>query len=542
MRNLFIYLKNNIFKLVNLKHIIIHPFLIIIYPVLFLYIRTGFEIELIQIFRSIIFLLLFSAVLLASLYWFLRDWDRTGILTTLWIVYLFYFGSSFRVIQGKSIIGINLSNPITLFILWTILFGFLSIIIIKSHLKYSEIFTLWLNIVAIVVILQPIFYTAVILKLNSDDPLMDWNPNQIVHDPIIIEGPLPDIYYIVLDGYGREDILFEVFNYSNQDFINGLRNRDFYIADQSNTNYVQTALSLASSLNLDYLSQLQESGESSRNRIHLKNLISESQIREFLNFYNYQLITFNTGYNLTKIEDPDIYFDNFVALNSFEEVILSNSILFLLDDYSNNKLPFFSYKTHRSRIQFTLDQIQDIPSIEAPTFTVAHIMIPHPPFVFDKDGKPVSPDWPFNIQDANLFSGSRSYYKSGYIDQLIYANDQVLSLIDTVMNESESPPIIIIQGDHGSRMLLNWDSEDENCFREAGSILNAYYLPGIDLSNLYPSISPVNSFRIVLNEFFSQNLPILEDRTYFSNFSQPYNFEDITDKLTEACDVSGFSQ
>ena len=540
MRNFIISLKKNITKYFNLKNLIIHPFLIAIYPILDLFARTGFELEPQLPLRSIVFVLSLTVILLLLLYWFLRDWDRTGILSTIGIVFFYYFGSAFRGLQGKFFIGYKIFQPLTVFILWALLFVTLAIFIKRSKLHQKKIFTLWLNLVTIILIAQPVFYTVLILKINYQDPLHYWEANNIPQNRINLRADLPDIYYIIVDGYGREDTLSDIFNYSNHEFTMALSDRGFYVADQANSNYVQTALSITSSLNLDYLSELQESGENSKSRTILKKLISDSQIRKILNLYNYKFIAFNTGHNLTKIEEADIYYDNFLGFNSFEEILLSNTILFLLDDYSNNKFPFFSYKTHRSRIRFTLDRIQDIPSIQGPTFTIAHIMIPHPPFVFDKNGNPVSPDGPFNMHDANDFPGSESNYKSGYINQLQYANDQLLVLIDTILDESESPPIIVLQGDHGSRMLLDWGSINESCFREASSILNAYYLPGIDSSKLYPSISPVNSFRIILNEYFSQHFPVLEDKTYFSNFSQPYNFIDVTEKLSEDCGFIGY--
>ena len=45
-------------------------------------------------------------------------------------------------------------------------------------------------------------------------------------------------------------------------------------------------------------------------------------------------------------------------------------------------------------------------------------------------------------------------------------------------------------------------------------ILNAYHLPGDGIEALYPNISPVNTFRVIFNEYFGFNLPLLEDQSY----------------------------
>jgi hypothetical protein len=78
------------------------------------------------------------------------------------------------------------------------------------------------------------------------------------------------------------------------------------------------------------------------------------------------------------------------------------------------------------------------------------------------------------------------------------------------VQDSRIPPVIIVQGDHGPLPDLTEEPSQRL------PILNAYYLPGVEMdSMLYPSISPVNSFRVVLNSYFGQNLPLLEDQSYF---------------------------
>ena len=47
------------------------------------------------------------------------------------------------------------------------------------------------------------------------------------------------------------------------------------------------------------------------------------------------------------------------------------------------------------------------------------------------------------------------------------------------------------------------------------AILTAAYLPGGSQdSRLYPSISPVNTFRVVFNRYFGARYPLLPDRPY----------------------------
>ena len=80
-----------------------------------------------------------------------------------------------------------------------------------------------------------------------------------------------------------------------------------------------------------------------------------------------------------------------------------------------------------------------------------------------------------------------------------------------------------------------WSSLENTCLGERMPILNAYYLPGQKTEALYPSISPVNSFRVVLNEYFDQDLPLLPDRQYFALWETPYQWTEVTGQTNESC-------
>jgi hypothetical protein len=97
---------------------------------------------------------------------------------------------------------------------------------------------------------------------------------------------LPDIYYVILDGYAREDILQEVYQFENSEFIGSLEEQGFFVAKESQSNYIQTSLSLASSMNFEYLSAFEdiESG----NRYPMRDLVHNSRIRSILQHYGYR--------------------------------------------------------------------------------------------------------------------------------------------------------------------------------------------------------------------------------------------------------------
>ena len=95
------------------------------------------------------------------------------------------------------------------------------------------------------------------------------------------------------------------------------------------------------------------------------------------------------------------------------------------------------------------------------------------------------------------------------------------------MNETDHQPIIIIESDHGTSFDFDWNNPTNEMLKQRLSNLNAYYMPkGQEL--LYDTITPVNSFRIMFNSNFNGNFELLEDKVYWSNYDEPYKFEDIT--------------
>ena len=67
----------------------------------------------------------------------------------------------------------------------------------------------------------------------------------------------------------------------------------------------------------------------------------------------------------------------------------------------------------------------------------------------DADGRPLRPAYPFTLDDASHFPDTREAYTSGYRAQLAYVNQLVLQTVDHLLATSESPPVIVLQGDHG---------------------------------------------------------------------------------------------
>ena len=62
-------------------------------------------------------------------------------------------------------------------------------------------------------------------------------------------------------------------------------------------------------------------------------------------------------------------------------------------------------------------------------------------------------------------------------------------------------------------------------------ILNAFYLPEVDNDILYPTITPVNTFRVVFNLYFDADFELLPDENYATNYRNINSFIGVTDKI-----------
>jgi len=119
----------------------------------------------------------------------------------------------------------------------------------------------------------------------------------------------------------------------------------------------------------------------------------------------------------------------------------------------------------------------------------------------------------------------------------MFANSKVQSALEAIISRSVEPPVIILQSDHGPGSLLNKEDLRSTYLKERMSILNAYYLPDSGDAQLYEEITPVNTFRVVLNSYFGTDLELLGDESYFSTWSHPYVFINVTDDV--AAEVGG---
>ena len=322
-----------------------------------------------------------------------------------------------------------------------------------------------------------------------------------------LSGSSPDIYYIILDMYARADVLEDVYHYDNSEFLSFLTDKGFYVASKSRTNYHHTLQSLASSLNLMYLDGIAEQmGRGYTNIRPLTVMVKSSKVMQYLRDRGYTIVTFSTGHEFTDNKEVDVYLKpNWWHPSQFQRGLMETTPFATLqktrDDF------------HRSRILYIVDHLADATQIDGPTFVFAHILAPHPPYAFGPNGEPVQSK-PHEEYEYDEFI-------EVYRNQVSHINMRIRTAIEEILSQSPEQPIIIVQADHGAAFR-------NETIRARIPILNVYYFPDQNYDALYEGITPVNTFRVVFNNYFGTDYELLEDRSYFVD--SPYLYTDVTDE------------
>lgn len=343
-------------------------------------------------------------------------------------------------------------------------------------------------------------------------------------------------YYIILDGYGRADMLQAVHGFNNSAFVDALEQSGFIVASRSQANYPRTLLSLSSSLNMQYLETMSSVMGDSNLWWPVMGTVQQSEVRKILQNWGYKTVFFASVWDYTDIRDGDFYEAPYpVMLKNFYNSFLNFTNLSILRSIDRFGVAYPSYDTHRRIILFSFKRLPEVAAIPGPKFVFAHIVAPHPPYVFDRTGNPVDSDFPYSLIDPYRQRGDILESRNSYLDQLMFINQEILTTIDGILANSNIPPSIILQADHGPGILIDYNSIENSCLYERFSILNAYYLPGVDRDSVPMDLSPVNSFRFIFNSYFQTKLEILPNRQYFSTSDNFYQFTDVTGQTNDMC-------
>ena len=514
--------------------LVVYPFLAAVYPVMALYALNLREmVPMGSMIMPALVAILATGVVLLVLRRVFGDWERAGALTLVTLVLFFTYGLFWNV-YGPSFPG---GHRVQLGV-WGIAFlaGLGAVRLLGTARLRSATPVLNLALAALVVA-NGVAIARFQISILGDAGVVRANQSDGA-GPIDVEQ-LPDIYWIILDRYGSEDVVREYYDHDISSFVEALRDRGLYVADEATANYLKTYPSILATRNMEYLD-----GEELASRATAaddwspmyRDFVGSFRLLDFLRPLGYRFIYSGSHWQYTASHpEADVNYLYDEEQDEFLDVLRDATMLQAAERFIGApELDWRRRYWERTRFQF--ESLHDSARLGSPKFVHAHLALPHSPYLFEPDGSFV----PQELEDART-------REQNYANNVDYANAAVLSLIDDLLAvDPEDQPIIVIQADEGPFPLrfeeggagFSWTDEatDEELHEKMG-IMSAFFLPGFpgeraEDAGLYPSITPVNEFRVILNQYFGADYELLPDRNYvWPDQTDIYQFVDVTDRV-----------
>lgn len=477
-----------------------YPFILSAYPILQI-----FTINIYQTYPYTLVLPLFLSILMGLSILFickrwLGDWHAAALACAVSLFLFYAYGHILDALPPESL-PVQPALPVV----W-VLFG-AAILRAIAHFRQRtdlSVYTPTLNFMSIVFILFPIA-SLIRIGIATTQPFA-FEKDHFVDLSNANLAEKPDVYYIIMDGYGRSDLTRNEYGFDDSKFINSLVNMGFAIAKCSQSNYPNTGMSLSSSLNMDYLQNLSQVFNSKQSNVfYFAKALRENALERSLESAGYTTVAFESGFPWAELSaDHFIRAEKRFPINEFDVLLVKTTFLRALDQYNLLSMSSLSDARYLERFTTALNSSDQLAQIPGPKFVFIHIMASHIPFVVDRNG--------------NALASQERVSIKGYVEQSTYSGEKVTALVQQILAASKTPPIIVIQGDHAPHL----DDNRLNAF----PILNAYYLPG-HTDKIYPHISPINTFRVILNAYFGANFPLLEDISYDPDEAKPEPFTQV---------------
>ena len=474
-------------------------FLLPLFFVLHAYRENGVLVTFKDAYQSLITYLLVILLIAAVSFFLFRSRRKAAVFTFFLVAFDFFFGAMHD--AAKSLLGEVFIVKYSFIIPVSLIAFILLVIFLKRTNRDFNRFTNYANILFILLIVFDIASIAVIRsktkKITTGLP-----PGFVKCDSCT----RPDIYFIVADEYAGHQQLQDIFHFDNSPFENALRARGFYVVPDSKSNYNSTPHSLGSMLSMDYLAGVESKGDLKGLNLAYEK-INENPLADFLRSFHYEI----KNYSVFKFAGQRPLVNSMFGVIG-RDLIRSQTFLGRVDrDIRFNLITRWKFRSEmkkftRDEISYSETSIQKTKEEAAsksndPRFIYMHVMMPHYPYFFDKNGQPNAPE---TLLEEYKFDREK------YTSYLQYCNGRFLELVDYILSHSQQPPVIIFMGDHGFRHF-HQPVDQKYYFMN----LNSIYLPNHDHSKFYDGMTNVNQFRVILNSAFGQKLPLLKDSTCF---------------------------
>jgi hypothetical protein len=308
-------------------------------------------------------------------------------------------------------------------------------------------------------------------------------------------APRPDIYCIFLDEFASLQSARDLFAYDNEPFAERLRRSGFFVARDSRSLHEVTGPAMASVLNMEPTPAGSDPAL----------LVRENRVARFLSENGYAVYDFPyRGFAVQKLArehfahtlaNESLLFDDFV------KALFDMSVLYpLSESWQKDEGRYLSFI--RRHVLYVFEELPKVARRPGPKFVLVHLYSPHAPFLFDRDGGPVP-------AQHSLDYSQRRYY----LEQYRFVSRRIAETVEKVLAASPAPPVIVLQSDHGYRGSFRKPLHHVVPAADKRKIFLALLLPGRDTSGLDPALSPADVFRVILNGYLGQRLPLRSPKT-----------------------------
>ncbi len=518
----------------------VYPWLLSIFPILHVYstnlggVREG------EVLRAGLVSCSVTTVVFLVLWAATRSWHKSAVVTAALLVFFFSYGHIAMLVGSREWLVWGLAalaglGGLGVLALWKLLVS-------REIEPWTRLFNLMGLILLVLPMIRIIPYWARTQSLEIQEILsINERPERVEKVP---DDPRhPDIYYIIVDGYSSNNHLSRQWGYDNSAFTDALEELGFFVAYDSKSNYGTTLHSLASSLNMRYVPE-NAAGGNVDDVMYLRALIADSKVARIMIEEGYTYLHMLSGCQLpSSIADTSLDFfadgvrefdfrsavSNFGGIEAiaggfffkepFHQLLLSTTVLSPVSHRFEPEDGDWPLRWSDTRRFFdTLESLEAVPDMPQATFAFVHLLEPHAPVQFDRHGNKLAK--PIIVPNAEQFFG-----------ELELVNGYLLETLRSVIERSATPPIIILQADHGSNLgvLSTGDELDVKFFE----IMNAFYLPGDGWQVLERDISPINTFRVLLGQYFGLDYPEMEVRHFDvpKGYKAPFELTDLTEQF-----------
>ncbi len=491
-----------------------HPLLIGALPVLHFWQRNFRLVPLADGVRFMVLAALLALGLMALLRLVLRDWGRAGLVAAPLMAVL---------VEGHAMGG-TVSAA---------LLAAAAVLLVVLRLRRLDAAPLnaGLNAALLVLVAFP-----VATKVQAEASIRAPRPRPVFRQPLV-EQPrpragLPDVYYLLVDGLGQPATVDALFDIAPGTLTAGLQRRGARVLRFCHANYPQTALSVAATFNVAPLPDLLDIPEvRSRDRRPLAALVGDSRVVRTFRRAGYRVVTYPSGYPLTRFTAPDARRRPRLDPNFLEFYVLNDGVLPLALPLLGRGPADLQYALHRHRLDYIFDHLADArdgADAEQPVFVFAHLLTPHPPFVWGPGGADLGSHGLFSFGDGNDWvnanRGEVVPYGLFWKHQAAWVMQRLERTVDAILAASPRPPVIIIQGDHGPGSQLNWDYPQATNLTERFGIFSAWFLPpGLDVP-LRDDMTSLATFPALFAGLFGTPQPDLEEGMWFARMKYPYEY------------------